>query len=99
MEPKTPPKDDPDKLKFSEGQAFFKSVTGLKSESEVVDYQEGGVNNFTRKVVGQMKWPILLIVLGALAMFAGGLVFLGSLLDQDSGGDPTSTSTPAGDPR
>ncbi len=32
--------------------AFFKSVSGLKTESEVTDYQEGGVTAFTRKIVG-----------------------------------------------
>ncbi|MGH9870336.1 MAG: RHS repeat-associated core domain-containing protein [Candidatus Polarisedimenticolia bacterium] len=35
--------------------AFFKSLSGLKTESEVVDYQEGGVTHFTRKMLSPGK--------------------------------------------
>ncbi len=44
--------------------AFFKSVSGLKSETEVVDYQEGGVNEYTRKLQGVTKWPNIVLKQG-----------------------------------
>lgn len=47
---------------LGEATAFFKSVTGLKSETEITDYQEGGITGFTRKVVGVTKWPHLTLV-------------------------------------
>lgn len=45
----------------AEATAFFKSVSGLKAETEVVDYQEGGVNEFTRKLQGVTKWPNIVL--------------------------------------
>jgi len=46
---------------YSKGEAFFKSVSGLKYETEVVDYKQGGENLTTRKLVGATKWaPIVL---------------------------------------
>jgi phage tail-like protein len=44
--------------------AFFKSVSGLKSESEVVPYREGGLNSFTHQLVGATKWPNLVLKRG-----------------------------------
>jgi phage tail-like protein len=44
--------------------AFFKSVGGLKRETEVEDYVEGGVNTFTRKVIKVTKWPNLVLKQG-----------------------------------
>lgn len=44
--------------------ALFRSVTGLKSESEVVDYREGGLNGTTHKLVGPVKWPNLVLKRG-----------------------------------
>lgn len=44
--------------------AFFKSVGGLKSESEVVAFQEGGLNTSTRQLVGPVKWPNLVLKRG-----------------------------------
>lgn len=44
--------------------AFFKSVSGLKSESEVVAFQEGGLNTSTRQLVGPVKWPNLVLKRG-----------------------------------
>ena len=41
--------------------AFFKSVSGLKSESEVVPYREGGLNSHTHELVGPTKWPNLVL--------------------------------------
>jgi hypothetical protein len=42
--------------------AFFKSVSGLKTDSEVVDFQEGGIHGSTRKLQGVTKWPNLVLV-------------------------------------
>src|SRR5687767_3990352 len=42
---------------IAEATAFFKSVSGLNVETEVVDYQEGGTTGFTRKLQGQTKFP------------------------------------------
>jgi len=42
--------------------AFFKSVGGLKTETEVQDYEEGGIAASTRKVIGVTKWPNLILV-------------------------------------
>jgi phage tail-like protein len=44
--------------------AFFKSVSGLKSETEVVDFQEGGQNEFTHRLVGPTKWGNLILKRG-----------------------------------
>jgi phage tail-like protein len=49
------------------GEAYFKSVSGLKYESEVVDYHEGGINVTTRRLVGTTKWPNIVLKRG----FAG----------------------------
>ena len=46
------------------GEAYFKSVSGLKYESEVVDYKEGGVNISTHRLVGSTKWPNLVLKKG-----------------------------------
>jgi phage tail-like protein len=46
------------------GEAYFKSVGGLKMETEVVDYRAGGVNNSTYKLVGATKWPNLVLKRG-----------------------------------
>jgi len=44
--------------------AYFKSVGGLKYESEVVDYKEGGYNIGTRRLVGPAKWVNLVLKRG-----------------------------------
>jgi len=44
--------------------AFFKSIGGLKSESEVVPYREGGLNTHTHQLVGPTKWPNLVLKRG-----------------------------------
>ena len=42
-------------------QAFFKSVSGLKFETESVPIREGGVNDTTFMLVGATKWsPVVL---------------------------------------
>jgi len=39
----------------------FKSVTGLTSDTEVTDFEEGGVRKFTRKLIGVRKWGPLVL--------------------------------------
>ena len=51
-------------LDHHDGTAFFKSVTGLKMESDVTDYQEGGVTSFMRKVIGVRKWTNIVMSQG-----------------------------------
>jgi phage tail-like protein len=46
------------------GETFFKSVSGLKSETEVTDFKAGGVNNTTFRLVGATKWPNLVLKRG-----------------------------------
>lgn len=45
----------------SEG-AFFRSVSGLKMDSEVTDYEEGGIQGGTRRLSGRAHWPNLTFV-------------------------------------
>ena len=40
---------------------FFQSVSGLKYEREVTDFQEGGWNLGARKLVGGAKWPNIVL--------------------------------------
>lgn len=40
----------------STGEAFFHSVGGLKSETEVTDYQSGGANGGTQKIPGALHF-------------------------------------------
>src|SRR5262245_27985685 len=64
---------DGDGITMQASTAFFKSVSGLKSETEVVDYTEGGINEFTRKFQGVTKWPNLVLkqgFTGDLSLFA-----------------------------
>jgi phage tail-like protein len=46
------------------GQAYFKSVSGLRYETEVVPVLAGGVNNTTFNLVGATKWPTLVFKQG-----------------------------------
>ena len=46
------------------GMAFFKSVSGLESETEVVEYQEGGVNDSVRKLLGRTKYSNIVLKRG-----------------------------------
>lgn len=43
---------------------YCKSVSGLKSETEVTDYQEGGQNTYTHRLVGVTKWPNIVLKRG-----------------------------------
>ena len=51
-------------LDYNGGTAFFRSVGGIKSDNDVVDYYEGGVTGWTRKVIGVRKWPNLVLKQG-----------------------------------
>ena len=44
--------------------SFFRSCGGLKSESEVVEVAEGGVNNTTHKLIGRTKFPNIVLKQG-----------------------------------
>ncbi len=44
--------------------AFFKTVTGLKYETDVVDFKEGGVNLSTHRLVGSTKWANIVLSRG-----------------------------------
>jgi len=44
--------------------AFFKSVSGLSYEADVVEVREGGVNDTVWKLVGPMKWKNLVLKQG-----------------------------------
>ncbi len=46
---------------YKEGTAIFRSVSGLKTDTEVVDYQEGGVTTFMRKIIGFTKWSNIIL--------------------------------------
>jgi phage tail-like protein len=50
-----------------QGEAFFKSVSGLTMETEVVDYRSGGVNHSTYKLVGATKWKNIVLKRGFTA--------------------------------
>lgn len=41
---------------ITKATGFFKSVSGLSSETEVVPYREGGVNQTTHQLPGAVKW-------------------------------------------
>lgn len=43
---------------------YFKSVGGLKYETEVTDYQEGGQNQYTHRLAGATKWSNLVLKRG-----------------------------------
>jgi len=49
---------------FKQGEAFFKSVSGLKYETEVVDVKVGGINDTTLKLVGSTKWSNIVLKRG-----------------------------------
>ncbi len=46
------------------GEAFFKSVSGIKYETEVVPVREGGQNLTTYQLVGATKWSNLVFKQG-----------------------------------
>ncbi|MBA3456403.1 MAG: phage tail protein [Deltaproteobacteria bacterium] len=44
--------------------AFFKSVSGLRYETEIVPVREGGANNTTFQLVGATKWSNIVLKQG-----------------------------------
>ena len=46
------------------GTAFFRSVGGLSSDTEVVDYQEGGANGSVRKSPGRLRYSNIVLKRG-----------------------------------
>ncbi|MBA3397541.1 MAG: phage tail protein [Deltaproteobacteria bacterium] len=46
------------------GEAFFKSVSGLKYETEVVPVREGGANDTTFSLIGATKWSNIVLKQG-----------------------------------
>jgi len=48
----------------SNGDAFFKSVSGLRSETEVVPVRVGGENGTTRQLVGATKFSNIVLKQG-----------------------------------
>src|SRR5262249_17747698 len=51
-------------LDYKDGTAFFRSATGLKVQQDVQPYPEGGVSTFQRSVMGQFKWPNIVLSQG-----------------------------------
>src|SRR4051812_13601273 len=45
-------------------EAWFRSVGGIKSETEVVEHPEGGYNLGMRKLIGRTKWPNIVLKRG-----------------------------------
>ncbi len=48
----------------SGGEAFFKSVSGLRYETEIVPVREGGANDTTFQLVGSTKWSNIVLKTG-----------------------------------
>lgn len=51
-------------LSGGNGDAFFKSVGGLKYETEIVSVKEGGANDTTFQLVGNTKWANIVLKQG-----------------------------------
>ena len=49
----------------------FQEVTGLQSEIEVQEYREGGVNTFTHKFAGPVKYTANLVLKAGLSDLRG----------------------------
>jgi phage tail-like protein len=49
---------------IGKANGFFKSVGGLESETEVVPYREGGVNDTTHQLPGATKWKNIVLKRG-----------------------------------
>lgn len=71
-----------DTIGIKRGQAFFQSVSGLKSESEVVPYREGGLNGTTHQLIGPTKWPNIVLKRGFTGSADGLLEWRELLLDE-----------------
>jgi len=51
-------------LKGGGGVGFFRSVSGIKYETEVIPVKEGGANDTTFNLVGATKWSNLILKQG-----------------------------------
>ncbi len=49
------------KVELGFGEAFFRSVGGIKYETEVIPVREGGANDTTFNLVGSTKWNNLVL--------------------------------------
>jgi phage tail-like protein len=49
---------------LNESTGLFKSVSGLEVETEVVDFKEGGVNDYTHKLAGGTKFKNIVLKRG-----------------------------------
>jgi phage tail-like protein len=45
-------------------ESYFRSVSGMRSEHEVLDVRAGGVNHKTHKLIGAMKWSNIVLKRG-----------------------------------
>ena len=52
------------KLDFMGSEGFFKSVSGLRYETEVVPVREGGQNTTTFQLPGAVKWSNIVLKMG-----------------------------------
>lgn len=52
---------------FAGAEAFFKSVSGLKFETEIVPVRAGGTNDTTFQLVGATKWSNIVLKNGFTA--------------------------------
>ncbi|MBA3459256.1 MAG: phage tail protein [Deltaproteobacteria bacterium] len=50
--------------KGEKADMFFKSVSGLKYETEIIPVKEGGVNDTTWQLVGSTKWSNIVLKQG-----------------------------------
>ena len=54
------------------GESFpFRACSGLKSESAVVELEEGGFNTTTRKLIGRTKFPNIVLKQGLCSVNSG----------------------------
>ncbi|MSP60392.1 MAG: phage tail protein [Myxococcales bacterium] len=58
-------------VKIGGSVGYFRSCSGLKSESEVQEVAEGGLNTTTHKLIGRTKFPNLVLKQG----FSDGTLF------------------------
>jgi phage tail-like protein len=84
----------------------FRSCSGLRSESQVVELEEGGFNTTTHKLIGRNKYPNLVLKRGLCAanteLYKLRQRFLNDLPDANdpggelhAGGDATGWRTPS----
>ena len=81
------------KLEGMGGEAFFKSVSGLRYETEIVPVREGGQNLTTFQLPGATKWSNITLKMGFTKDSSGtGMLYWRKLWTQPGGG-PRWTGT------